>query len=138
MRFQQFLKLFLLWNVAHEARSFLNPAALSAAPRTTSDNNPGRARRAGGDAWQSLRPPPNRVVATPAAERAATTVRNSGRRRLEDEIDERSRRRAASAPPGIGETAAGAILGGLLLGPFGACSKIKTGGADGGSYNAIF
>ena len=37
-------------------------------------------------------------------------------RRLQQEIDENSRRRARG---GTGETAAGAILGGLLLGPFG-------------------
>lgn len=37
-------------------------------------------------------------------------------RRLEDQIDENSRKRVQG---GVGETAAGAILGGLLLGPFG-------------------
>jgi len=35
------------------------------------------------------------------------------------EIDEKSRQRAARGGSGVGETAAGAILGGLLLGPFG-------------------
>lgn len=43
---------------------------------------------------------------------------------MEDEIEENSRRRASQqkqqGAAGIGETAAGAILGGLLLGPFGA------------------
>lgn len=34
------------------------------------------------------------------------------------EIDENSRRKAKG---GMGETAAGAVLGGLMLGPFGAC-----------------
>lgn len=38
------------------------------------------------------------------------------RNRLEDNIDEAGRRNAQG---GAGETAAGAILGGLLLGPFG-------------------
>ena len=37
----------------------------------------------------------------------------------EQEIEENSRRKASQKGPGVGETAAGAILGGLLLGPFG-------------------
>jgi hypothetical protein len=85
-----------------------------------------------GDTWQSpstiqstapwLRTTPNLSFAS------ASTKLSSGGRRLEDEIEENSRRRASrqqqqQGASGIGETAAGAILGGLLLGPFGASAR---------------
>jgi hypothetical protein len=55
-------------------------------------------------------------TATSSCSRLATTTRLRDSKRLEREIEERSRK---SASGGVGESAAGALLGGLLLGPFG-------------------
>lgn len=56
-----------------------------------------------------------------------------GDNNLEDEIDYNSRRKAQG---GAGETAAGAILGGLVLGPFGALFGAQM-GAKMGARNAV-
>ena len=57
-----------------------------------------------------------------------TLIILNNRRKWDDEIEENSLRRAQSnrssgGGSGIGETAAGAVLGGLLLGPFGRYSN---------------
>lgn len=71
----------------------------------------------------------------------ASTILRSNNNRWDEDIEERSRRRAAQAgsgggKSGIGETAAGAILGGLLLGPFGALFGASI-GSNIGAKNAV-
>ena len=55
------------------------------------------------------------LPSAPRTSRPQTAVYD---KRWDREIDENSRRKAQTG--GMGETAAGAVLGGLLLGPFGA------------------
>lgn len=65
------------------------------------------------------------VASTEAFALTATTTRIPTvlhDKKMQRDIEERSLRNAKG---GMGETAAGAVLGGLLLGPFGTCTAVN-------------